>query len=795
MKKISDKVLVAILLTLIAVVFFRNYFFKNLIPFPSNLLVTFYEPFISYSKEYGGIANKPLGFDNLRIFYPLRKLTIDEVKNFQWPLWNPYSFSGNTQLATYQSAVFHPLSFLFFMMPQIDAWSAITALQPILSGFFMYLFLRQLKLGKKSSFFGSIVFAFSGWMIVFWEESFMAVYSALFLPLALYAIERLIKKISPFDYILLTLALSFSILSGWFQTTFYLFIFAASWVIYRIFTLKLSRPKILLIFSSFVLSFVIPAIHLLPSLEAYLYSARGNTDAHFLFDIYLLPLKNLITFFAPDFFGNPGTYNYFGGGFFYERVIFVGIAPLLLGVYEFFYQNKKKTVENFFKISWIVTLSLGFALPTSWFILYDLNLPFLSTSIPTRIFFLATFSLATLAAFGLEHFSSQKVKIKNTILIIASLAWIFAEASRNFIEEHNILYPTLGYAKVSLRNIILPSFMLASTSILLTSGIFLSKKLKEGIAILFIILSLSSSFYFANKYLSFSERKYLYPDIPVIKELKKLGGYSRFWSINKGYIDRNFSAYYGLYSPEGYDSFYIKRYGELLFSAQNKGKYSAQIPRTDATLSYTDYLDQLLLSPYRRKLMSLLSVKHIAVRNDLDRSDSVETAEFKRVWKDDKYSIYEYRDSLPRVMLLTNFKIAKTQQEILDVMFSSDTDLSKTAILEENPPNFKPGSLRGSARIISYSPNEVKIETQSDKDAILFISDNYYPGWNAYIEGVSSKVYRTDYAFRSVVVPKGKHAVVFKYEPKVFYQGLYLTIVGILILTLISFKIKSKSKK
>jgi len=60
-----------------------------------------------------------MGFDSLRIFYPLRKLTVESLRSLSWPLWNPYSFSGNTQLATYQTAVFHPLGFLFFLLPEI----------------------------------------------------------------------------------------------------------------------------------------------------------------------------------------------------------------------------------------------------------------------------------------------------------------------------------------------------------------------------------------------------------------------------------------------------------------------------------------------------------------------------------------------------------------------------------------------------------------------------------------------------------------------------------------------------
>ena len=60
----------------------------------------------------------------------------------------------------------------------------------------MYLFLKEINLSRRSSLFGGIVFAFSGFMIVWWEENFMSSYSALFLPLILYSIEKLFKRIS-----------------------------------------------------------------------------------------------------------------------------------------------------------------------------------------------------------------------------------------------------------------------------------------------------------------------------------------------------------------------------------------------------------------------------------------------------------------------------------------------------------------------------------------------------------------------------------------------------------------------
>src|SRR5581483_1251992 len=175
-----------------------------------------YQPWTSYSWEGypNGPPNKPQGYDNLRIFYPLRKLTIEQVQKGQLPIWNPYNFAGNTLLATYQSAVFHPLSFLFFLLPQIDAWSLVVIFAPILASCFMYFFLKEISLSKKASFFGALTFGFSGFMVVWFEESFMSVYSALFLPLVLFAIERSYKKLTPSIFALLVVSLAFSILSG-----------------------------------------------------------------------------------------------------------------------------------------------------------------------------------------------------------------------------------------------------------------------------------------------------------------------------------------------------------------------------------------------------------------------------------------------------------------------------------------------------------------------------------------------------------------------------------------------------
>ena len=189
---IRKNIFILLILPIFIISIFRGYFINHKVLFPANLLVSYYQPWVSYPWEGypSGPPNKPIGFDNLRIFYPFRHLTTQSLLNFELPLWNPYDFSGNIHLAGYQTAVFHPLSFMFLILPQIDAWSIIIILSPIFTFIFTYLFVKELKLSKEASIFGALGFAFSGFMMVLWEESFMASYSALFLPIVLCAIVK-----------------------------------------------------------------------------------------------------------------------------------------------------------------------------------------------------------------------------------------------------------------------------------------------------------------------------------------------------------------------------------------------------------------------------------------------------------------------------------------------------------------------------------------------------------------------------------------------------------------------------
>jgi Bacterial membrane protein YfhO len=83
------------------------------------------------------------------------------------------------------------------------------------------------------------------------------------------------------------------------------------------------------------------------------------------------------------------------------------------------------------------------------------------------------------------------------------------------------------------------------------------------------------------------------------------------------------------------------------------------------------------------------------------------------------------------------------------------------------------------ASVTRYTGNEVVIVTHSEKPGFLVLSDTYYPGWQATIDGRKTPVMRANYDFRTVSLPNGDHTVVFRFKPRSFKAGLLGSLIGL----------------
>src|SRR3989344_5929353 len=501
---------------LIVVLFFFQPIFKGQIPFPGDLLVGEYVPYNSntyFGIAPGGVPNKGQGFDVLRMIFPWKEFAIDSLKNGQIPFWNPYNFSGTPFLANFQNGFFYPFNLLFLLFSKLDAWTLYILFQPFLSALFTYIFLRELKISKISSVFGGLVFAFSSYMVV-WMEYGNIGHSIIWLPFLLFLTEKLINKKS----------IGYSILAGYIQTSIYLFIFSLIYMLFRLHQEKKLKPKALLHLSFlFVLPVFISSIQLFPTIELFLHSAREAYSIDAISKL-LIPPMHIATFFAPDFFGNPATRNYFLEGTYIERVSYIGVIPILFFILAM--GKKVPKIFWFFFVSCVTVLLFSFNNPISIF-LYSFKIPVLSTGVPTRIMYIFGFSAAICSAIGFDIWLKQKnIKILPQIVILSAVYAIlwFSVLLIPKIETNPQLLQNLLISK---RNLILPTFMFLSGLCLLITSRFIGRK--HFLAFVFIALLLFEQFIFFKKITPFSPKEFFYPNTSVLSKLKEIQGIERMW--------------------------------------------------------------------------------------------------------------------------------------------------------------------------------------------------------------------------------------------------------------------------
>lgn len=136
-------------------------------------------------------------------------------------------------------------------------------------------------------------------------------------------------------------------------------------------------------------------------------------------------------------------------------------------------------------------------------------------------------------------------------------------------------------------------------------------------------------------------------------------------------------------------------------------------------------------------------------------------------------SILELENTFPRFYWAPNAVFAKTDSEAKRLIDS--TDMRKKVIISTNEKIDESPAATGEfilpVKVDLYEPDNIEIETDFPKDGWLVLSDRYYPGWLAYIDGKPANIYKANVFVRSVRVNSGKHLIVFKYRPILFYVG------------------------
>ena len=739
--------------------FFNEVFIGGLLPIPTDNIVGLYHPYRDfYSKDYP----RGIPFENVQVSDPVRQqylwreLAISQMKKGELPLWNPYNFSGYPLLANFQSAVFYPLNLAMFILPFEYGWTLLIISQPLLAFTFMFLYLRNLKISKAGSFIGSVAFAFSGFFVS-WLEWGNIVSTGLWLPLILLAIDKILriknhesriknKKLLIWFVILLFSSVS-SFLAGHLQTFFYLSMVSAAYFIFRWIEYK-RIFNILYVFLIFAILFLIStAVQWIPTLQLVSLSARSVDQVSTNIEGWFIPWQNLVQFVAPDFFGNPATLNYWGVWNYGEFIGYIGLLPLILALGALIFKRDKLVL--FF--GFILTFGIVFAFPSVFSNLpFWLDIPFVSTSQPTRLMYVVNFSLVILAAFGFDYFKKNKTRIIVPLAIVGLIflfLWGYVKLN-TFLPEFMRLVPE--NLAVSFSNLRLPTLVFAITLTLFCLNTFIFKKnikLSNLIYILIIMVFLLDIYRFADKYTVFSEKEYLYPKTLATAFLEEKSVGSRIMEADARILPPNFSISFNTESIDGYDPLYLLRYGELV-AAISRGE-----PNINPPFGFNRIITP---QTYHDPTINGLNIKYLLSLTDIDDEGYI------KVFEEGQTKIYENKEFIPRAFFIDRTIGAENKYDAIKKYFENKYDLKSVAIVEgENFSLLNKKWNTGTAEITYNSFNKIIISVDNKEDGFLVMLDSYYPTWKVFIDDIESEILLTDYNFKGVIVPGGAKEVVF----------------------------------
>ena len=748
------------------------------------------------------------------------------------PQWMPYIFGGMPSLS---SLVYHPFSYfpdtaLEYVGRLIPVRRMLVfALHYVLAGLGVFLFLKRRGANFIPSLFGGIAFMLTPYMItmtIFGHGSQMM--TAAYIPLALWAMDRLFEKFSLLNLGLSGLFVGLMLQRGHVQVAFYGLLLLGFFVLYQIFMAvrRKESARVVPVFGGFlatlVLGFALAAILFLPLQEYTPYSIRGSasvlaeqqgaSDTGVGFDYatqWSFAPGEMMTFLVPSFYGFGGV-TYWGNMPFTDYPNYMGLLVLALAIVALV---KRVPLSGFFGIAIALALLLSFGHNFASFyrLFYDYFPYFNKFRVPVMILVLVQCLVAILAGLGLQAlFSSSKKENKTredheheaqtarrlwlALASVFGLALLLTLAQGPFFSFMQGVYPD-RYEPATQQQLDQMRFdklladlwivtLIACTGLALLA-LYYSKKISATSATVIITLVTLLDLWIVDKKIGEApspERNLsaiLQPDA-VTNFLKSDASTFRVLPVAELFNENRWAAQ-EVQSVGGYHAAKPRRYQDLMEATNLQNglvqTYFRQVNQGGRAALQPLPLEAVPPESRRayQRLLDLLNAKYILSRYPLPEPSWVLRQTFAA--EQSQLFIYENTTVLPRAYLVGNYEVSANDLDALTRMRTADFDPHTTALLDEAPAVKPEHDASASAALQKYSPHEIAVETQSVSPQILVVSDNYYPiGWQAYVDDALVKTLRANYAFRGVEVPAGKHRVALRYASSAYTAGAFTSL-------------------
>ncbi len=736
--------------------------------------------------------------DAVAVFQPFFQYTRDALPDV--PLWNPHIMAGRPYLADAQSAVFSPFSAPAYVLPLWKSLAVMAALKLFVGAFGMFLFARALGMRFGGALFAGVVFAFGTFFVVWLAWPLTNIFPLI--PWLLLLTELLIRRPEPLLVAGLAGLVGLQFLGGHPETSFHVMVVTTVWFAFRALLAwwrggrersALLRPGAAYA-AGVVLGTALAALMLLPLLEFFVHS--GDYERRLGRPPSFSSSQFLGAFFLSDYWGRPtqtaiapfvSNRGYYAGGI---TLMLAAVALILRPTLT------RVAVAVFAAITMILVLGAG---PIADAIV---ELPGFRTAHNGRMVIFVLMALALLAGWGLDELTGgERARPVRRRLALGAAAAIFCFPFAWLVVagtiDLGVLKPALkvawafqdppkassvaelaGVAPIVRLSALLQWLVLAGAGLAVVAlGLGVPRGARLGVAAIAALAVglVTADLLRAN--MGFN------PAIPIDHaEQPATGAISylqsrspqRFAGMGEAGAQQplgvDLAMRYDLYDARGYDFPVEKRYDKLWRA--EVGPAGEVVPPTAFAL------------PNARALRTLNLFSVADVMQD-PPGEPLRLPGLRLAYEGADARVYRNSGALPRAFLVDRQRTVEGEDAALAAITDPTLDKRRVAVTERKLPALPQArqSSRGSggvsprlssagpAKLTEYGRDEVVAEANAAGPALLVLTDVYFPGWKATVDGRDAPIERVDYLLRGVQVPAGSHTVELRYEPASWRAG------------------------
>jgi hypothetical protein len=726
-------------------------------------------------------------------FVPWQRMAAEMWRGGHLPLWNPLVGCGAPLAANYQTAAFYPLNVLYLLIPAEVALSWTTALHLVLAGWGMYRWGRAVELDWFPALLGALALQGSGFLVARVALFPSVVLAFSWMGVWLWRAEVLVQRSRLYDALCLGLSLGLGLLAGHAQTVFYGGLMLVAYLAFRVRQEAAGQIKsvvhlVQLVALAFVLGVGLAAVQLLPTAELLMLSQRSTSVDYDAAMTYSLWPWRLITFAAPDFFGNPGRGDYWGYPNYWEGAGYMGVLPLLLAVEAVLgWKRAGQRARSSGIWFWVFVTAIALVLALGQ---YTPVFPFLFRHVPTFSLFqaparwlaLTTVALAALSALGARQWPcGRRGQRRGRLAAVVGMALLLG-----------------GLAAPRLARGVSATFGPATARL----GLFLA------VAGVLALLRRDRPWWRAAVvgFVAFDLLLFGWPLVPTVdRSLYHESTATAMWLEDEpGPTARVYWPVDPKQPNSDYGAEYRVKFGYLAFDSfgpqdtehwwQMREALLPNVGMLDGVLAVSNfdpllvgrYVDLLQAAVESRSLLQVMGATHVISDRPWVNGETVQDSKTATgEGLEPVVTLYRLPAALGRAWVVPAARIVSSE-EALTALVDSAFDPAAEVLLELSSGDQQPvPSTHSSPISIEYrvalhdAPNGVKMHVYVDVPGYLVVADTWYPGWQAKVNGEPVDILRANYGFRAIWLGAGKHLVEMAYRPVTVSVGAVISLASL----------------